>query len=126
MPEPAAAELALRVGPAEAGRRLDAVVGSLDAVGSRAEAQRLIGAGRVAVDGRERPKRHVLAPGEVVTVRPLPPPTTTLAAEPVPLTVRYEDEHLMVIDKPAGVVTHPAPGHATGTLVHGLLALGAA
>jgi 23S rRNA pseudouridine1911/1915/1917 synthase len=98
------------------------VVGGLSEVGSRAEAQRLIADGRVLVDGRERAKRHLLAEGEKIAVRPAPPPRTDLRPEPVPLEVVYEDEHLLLVDKPAGVVTHPGPGHASGTLVHGLLA----
>jgi len=95
----------------------------MEGVASRAEGQRLIDAGRVLVDGRSVPKRHRLAVGEVVTVRPEAPPGP-LAAEEVPLVVRYEDKHLLVVDKPAGVVTHPAGGHTTGTLVHGLLERG--
>jgi len=113
-------ERRLLVGPERAGRRLDAAVG--EELGSRAEAQRLIAAGRVLVDGEPRPKRHALVAGEVVVFRPLPPPVSRLVPEPVPFVVRYEDDHLLVIDKPAGVVVHPAPGHATGTLVHGLVA----
>lgn len=110
------------MGPDRAGRRLDAVVGELEAVGSRAEAQRLIDAGRVLVDGRERPKRHLLAIGERLEVRPAAPPRSDLVPEDVPMTVRFEDGHLLVVDKPAGVVTHPSAGHSGGTLVHGLLA----
>jgi 23S rRNA pseudouridine1911/1915/1917 synthase len=109
-------------GPAEAGRRLDAVVGSLEEVGSRAEAQRLIEAGRVTVDRERRPKRHLLGLGQVLEVRPTPMPASTLVPADVPMTVRYEDEHLLVVDKPAGIVTHPSAGHPDGTLVHGLLA----
>jgi 23S rRNA pseudouridine1911/1915/1917 synthase len=112
----------LAVGAELEGRRLDAAVGALEAVGSRAEAQRLIEAGRVLVDGRVRPKRHLLARGESVEVRPSPPPASRLVPEEVPLAVRYEDPHLLVVDKPAGVVTHPGAGHAGGTLVHGLVA----
>lgn len=110
-------------GEDEARRRLDAVVGGLERVGSRAEAQRLIEAGRVLVDGEVRPKRHPLAPGERVEVRPMAPALSELVPEAsVPFTVMYEDEHLLVVDKPAGVVTHPSAGHSGGTLVHGLLA----
>jgi 23S rRNA pseudouridine1911/1915/1917 synthase len=110
------------IGPDEQGRRLDAVVGALEEVGSRAEAQRLIEAGRVLVDGAVVAKRHLMAAGERLDVRPAPPPLSDLVPESVPMTVRYEDEHLLVVDKPAGVVTHPSAGHAGGTLVHGLLA----
>lgn len=112
----------MMVGPDLAGRRLDAGVGSLERVGSRAEAQRLIDAGRVLVDGVPRPKRHLLSVDEVLEVRPTAPPLSELVPEVVPMTVRYEDEHLLVVDKPAGVVTHPSAGHSGGTLVHGLLA----
>ena len=116
------APVRLAVGPDEAGRRLDAVVGGLEEVGSRAEAQRLIEAGRVAVDGRAVPKRHLLAEGESVEVRPAPAPAAGIEPEDVPLTVRYEDDHILVVDKPAGVVVHPSAGHRGGTLVHGLVA----
>ena len=116
------APVRLAVAGDAAGRRLDAVVGALEEVGSRAEAQRLIEAGRVLVDGRAVPKRHLLAEGESVEVRPAPPPPSGIEPEEVPLTVRYEDEHLLVVDKPAGVVVHPSAGHRGGTLVHGLVA----
>jgi 23S rRNA pseudouridine1911/1915/1917 synthase len=74
----------------------------------------------VLVDGEARPKSHRLVGGEEVELEP-PPPAPPLEREEVPLRIAYEDEHLLVVDKPAGVVVHPAPGHATGTLVHGLL-----
>jgi 23S rRNA pseudouridine1911/1915/1917 synthase len=116
------APVRLAVAGDAAGKRLDAVVGALEAVGSRAEAQRLIEAGRVLVDGRVVPKRHLLAEGERVEVRPAPPRPAGIEPEEVPLTVRYEDAHLLVVDKPAGVVVHPSAGHRGGTLVHGLVA----
>lgn len=112
------------VEPAQEGTRLDVLVGGLEAVGSRAEAQRLIAAGRVLVDGAPRRRRHRVAAGETILVRPLPPPEAHLAPEPVPLGVAFEDEHIVVVDKPAGVVTHPSRGHPSGTVVHGLLERG--
>ncbi len=115
--------LEIEVGPEQAGRRLDVVVGAVEQVGSRAEAQRLIDQGRVLVDGQPRAKRHQLADGERLTIRPVASaPPMTLAAEEVPHEVLYEDESLLVVDKPAGVVTHPSKGHESGTLVNGLLA----
>src|SRR5206468_5032353 len=58
-----------------------------------------------------------------VACEPVEAPPSTLEPEPMDLRIAFEDEHLIVVDKPAGLVVHPAPGHATGTLVHGLLAL---
>jgi 23S rRNA pseudouridine1911/1915/1917 synthase len=79
----------------------------------------------VLVDGASRPKSHRLAGGEEVAFEPPAPVGSPLVPEPMDLRVAYEDEHLVVVDKPAGLVVHPAPGHATGTLVHGLLGLAA-
>ena len=86
------------------------------------EAERLIEAGGVLVDGRPRAKSWKLEGGEEVEYEPPERPTTTLRHEDVPdLRVAWEDEHLLVVDKPAGVVVHPSAGHAHGTVVHGLL-----
>jgi 23S rRNA pseudouridine1911/1915/1917 synthase len=112
--------------PAEAGgERLDRFLASLPEIGSRAVAERLLAGGGVLVDGRARPKSHRLAGGEELAFEPPEPPVSGLVPEQLELVVPYEDEHLLVVDKPAGLVVHPAPGHATGTLVHGLLAVGA-
>ena len=115
-------------GEDDEGKRLDVRLAAEPAVGSRAKAQRLIDAGLVTVDGRERPKSHALVAGETVEARPEPPPAPVdeAAGEGVPFDVVYEDEHLLVVDKPAGVVVHPAAGHATGTLSQALAARGAA
>jgi 23S rRNA pseudouridine1911/1915/1917 synthase len=107
----------LVVGADAAGERLDVFLART--AGSRAAAQRLIDAGLVRVDGQRRPKRHAVGAGERVTVAAAP---AAPAAE-VPqatFTVAYEDEHLLVVDKPAGVVVHPARGHAAGTLAQAL------
>jgi 23S rRNA pseudouridine1911/1915/1917 synthase len=106
----------LRAGPEHAGARLDAYLAG--PLGSRSRAQRLIAAGRVTVGGAPATKRHRLATGDVVGVE-LPPEAPPAAAD-VPFAVRYEDEHLLVVDKPAGVVVHPAAGHRTGTLSQAL------
>jgi 23S rRNA pseudouridine1911/1915/1917 synthase len=74
----------------------------------------------VLVDGRARAKSYRLEGGEEVAFEP-PEPEKGLEPEELSLWIAYEDEHLLVVDKPAGIVVHPAPGHATGTLVHGLL-----
>jgi 23S rRNA pseudouridine1911/1915/1917 synthase len=100
--------------------RLDRFLASLPEVGSRAAAERLLSQQGVLVDGQARAKSHRLEGGEEVAFEP-PEQSRDLEAEELPLRIAYEDDHLLVVDKPAGIVVHPAPGHATGTLVHGLL-----
>ena len=106
-------------GPAPAGR-FDLAVTALAGI-SRAHAQRLIGDGRALVDGMRGRASDRLAGGERVTVELTAPPDTSLAPESIPLSVAFEDEHLLVVDKPAGLVVHPSAGHGTGTLVNALL-----
>jgi len=110
------------VPPDAAGSRLDRFLAGLEEVGSRAAAERLLSEGRVLVDGERRLKSHRLEGGEELELDLPERRPSTLEPEPVPLRVAYEDEHLLVVDKPAGVVVHPSAGHAGGTLVHGLLA----
>ena len=105
-----------------AGERLDRFLAALPEVGSRAVAERMLGAAGVLVDGRHRLKSYRLEGGEQLEFEPPRAPASTLVPEAMDLVVPYEDEHLLVVDKPAGLVVHPAPGHADGTLVHGLLA----
>ena len=112
----------LRVPDQAAGRRLDQFLAGLPEIGSRAVAERLLNGGGVLVDGRPRAKSHKLGGGERLEFEPPAPPTSALEPQAMELAVPYEDEHLLVVDKPAGLVVHPAPGHAEGTLVHGLLA----
>ncbi len=115
-----------RVAPEAAGERLDRHLAGLAEVGSRSAAERLLEAGAVLVDGAIRGKSHRLAGGETIDVELPQESRATPAAEPPELTVAYADEHLLVVDKPAGLVVHPAPGHAGGTLAHALAEAGAA
>jgi 23S rRNA pseudouridine1911/1915/1917 synthase len=108
-----------------AGVRLDRFLAELPGVGSRAAAERLLAEGSVLVDGAVARKSARLSGGEEIELPELPEPGP-LEPEDVGLRVAYEDEHLLVVDKPAGVVVHPSPGHGTGTLVHGVLEHGAA
>lgn len=101
-----------------AGTRLDRFLS--EPLGSRARAQALIDAGRVQVDGRPRPKRHAVSAGEVIVVQAADPATPVASAPAVEFAVAYEDDHLLVVDKPAGLVVHPARGHRTGTLAQAL------
>lgn len=109
------------VTPAEEGLRLDLFLAGREAGLSRAQVQRAVAEGRVLVADRPvRAGRRVKA-GEVVTFRvPAPAPAAALP-EAIPLTILYEDASLLVVDKPAGMVVHPAAGHAGGTLVNALL-----
>jgi 23S rRNA pseudouridine1911/1915/1917 synthase len=112
----------LRVPPESSGIRLDRFLAEVPEIGSRAVAERLIRDGAVLVNGRARAKSHRLEGGEELEVGVPAPRTDGLVPEEMDLVVPYEDEHLLVVDKPAGLVVHPAAGHHTGTLVHGLLA----
>lgn len=87
---------------------------------SRNQAATLIAGGFVLVDGRHEKAAFRADPGAVIDVTVPPPPAHSVGAESIPLTVVYEDDDLLVIDKPAGMVVHPAPGNWTGTLVNAL------
>jgi 23S rRNA pseudouridine1911/1915/1917 synthase len=94
-------------------------------IATRSAVQRWIRAGRVTVEGRAASASDSLRVGAVVDVVPLPPETTDLEPDPtVVFEVLHEDPHLIVVDKPGGLVVHPGRGHAQKTLVHGLLARG--
>ncbi len=103
------------------GDRLDAyVAGNSDL--SRARVQALVAEGRVRVDGQVARKSDRLEAGQEIEVRVPPPQALDAQPEDIPLDVLFEDSSLLVVNKPAGMVTHPAPGHPTGTLVNALLA----
>jgi 23S rRNA pseudouridine1911/1915/1917 synthase len=116
----------LTVGDGDAGMRLDRFLA--EPLGSRSRAATLIDAGLVTVDGAVRPKRHALTAGSVVVVAE---PASEPAGDPtdsedrVPFTIAFEDEYLLVVDKPAGVVVHPAAGHRSGTLAQALAGVAA-
>ena len=112
----------LRATPDDEGTRLDAFLAG--PLGSRARAQRLIAAGAVLVDGEPAPKRHLVTAGQLVTVdEPEEAPAADLPD--APYAVPYADAHLLVVDKPAGVVVHPARGHRAGTLAQALAGVAA-
>jgi 23S rRNA pseudouridine1911/1915/1917 synthase len=107
----------ISVPPDAAGERLDVFLAGH--AGSRAAAQRLIDGGHVVVDGEPRSKRHLLTGGEHVAVsEPAAAPEADVA--PAAFAIAFGDKHLIVVDKPAGVVVHPAHGHRRGTLVQAL------
>ncbi|GIW45258.1 MAG: pseudouridine synthase [Candidatus Binatia bacterium] len=103
-------------------QRLDRYLASLGRWGSRARVQKLIDAGQVLLDGQPVRARSLLRPGQTIEIRWQPvEEEVTVRPEPMPLQVVFEDNWLLVIDKPAGLVVHPTPTHKGGTLVHGLL-----
>ena len=108
------------VGQGEVGMRLDAFIASVSEL-SRSAAAKLIESGDVTVSGKPSEKKRALSLGEVVEIN-LPEPVECEALpEDIPLDVVYEDDDIIVINKPSGMVVHPAPGNYTGTLVNALL-----
>jgi len=117
--------LRFSVADEDAGTRLDKALAGREEIGTRSLAERLLEEGAVRVDGEPRQKSFRLELGSVVEAE-LPGAAPGLAAEPVFVPVLYEDEHLLVLDKPAGLVVHPGAGARRGTLAGQLLSLGAA
>jgi 23S rRNA pseudouridine1911/1915/1917 synthase len=102
--------------------RLDKFVAARVSDLSRTAVQRLIDDGFVTVNGVVTGAAHKVGQGDQIVVRVPPPAPATIEAEDIPLSIVYEDADLIVIDKPAGLVVHPAAGHARGTLVNAILA----
>jgi 23S rRNA pseudouridine1911/1915/1917 synthase len=102
-------------------RRLDKYLTRFYPEASRTKIQRSIKKGHVKVNGADAKKSYTVAPGDRIVFRLVRKPPMQAEPEPIPLDVVYEDDHLLVVNKPAGMVVHPAPGHRSGTLVHALL-----
>jgi 23S rRNA pseudouridine1911/1915/1917 synthase len=112
----------IAAGPEDAGQRMDRWLASkIDGV-SRARIQTLIRDGHVSAGGTIREPRTPVKPGETYTVSLPPAEEADVRGEDITLTIVYEDDNLIVIDKPAGLVVHPSAGHAAGTLVNALIA----
>jgi 23S rRNA pseudouridine1911/1915/1917 synthase len=110
-----------RVGAPSAGTRLDLFLAATCSDLSRSRIQKLIAEGAVKLDGVAAKRSHVVRAGESVSVEVPEPRSTAVEAEDIPLSILYEDAHLLAIDKPPGLVVHPSPGHGSGTLVNALL-----
>jgi 23S rRNA pseudouridine1911/1915/1917 synthase len=111
----------LSVGSSEAGQRIDSFIAGHLPQYSRSQAVVLIRQGHILVDGQSCKPGHRVKSNESIVVRIPPAAPVDLVAEPLPLNILFEDADIIVIDKPAGMVVHPAVGHRTGTLVHGIL-----
>lgn len=120
MQEKGIRELRYLVSASDSHQRLDSYLSSLSSL-SRSQVQKRIQAGLVQVDGRPGKKDQKVKPGEVVTVSLLPSEPPSLQPEALPLEILFEDDSIIVLNKEPGVVVHPAPGHPSKTLVHGLL-----
>lgn len=106
---------------ADAGVRLDAYLADYYDQYSRSFLQKLVKDGKVLVDNRPVKNNYRLTGGEVLCVQIPQPEQLDVSPEPIPLEILYEDEDLIFVNKPKGMVVHPAPGHSGGTLVNGLL-----
>lgn len=118
-PNPATGAISLTV--AKGGARLDRYLSEQTGV-TRSQVQRSIDAGAIRVNSKIAKAGHKLEMGDLIEGELHPPEASALTPEPLPLTVVYEDDDLLVVDKPAGLTVHPAPGHTHGTLVNALLA----
>ena len=117
--------LALRfsVDERHAGERLDKALAILMPEVSRSRLQQWVGDGAVRVNGGQVRQRHELVLGDLIEIEPQPAPdAAAFNPEPMPLAIVHEDDAIIVLDKPAGLVVHPASGHWSGTLLNGLLA----
>jgi 23S rRNA pseudouridine1911/1915/1917 synthase len=103
------------------GRRLDVAVAARVPSLSRSRIARLADEGRVRVDGGPRKPAFRLRPGQTIEVAVPPPVPSSVLPEPIPLDIVLQDDELLVVNKPAGLTVHPAPGHPSGTLVNALL-----
>ncbi len=101
--------------------RLDAFIAKKIPGISRSKVRRLIESGNVLVDGRVQKPRHRVSPGEKIALEIPPEPESVTKPQKIPLNIIYEDEHLMIVNKPAGMVTHPAETAKENTLVNALL-----
>jgi 23S rRNA pseudouridine1911/1915/1917 synthase len=118
--EQEAQTVTLHVAAEEAGARLDSYLAAHIEGWSRARLQRLIEDGDALVAGRTSKSSHKLRAGDVVEVELTPPPSTRFTPENIPLEIVYEDEEVVVVNKPAGMVVHPAAGISSGTLANAL------
>ncbi|HEY8531835.1 MAG TPA: RluA family pseudouridine synthase [Limnochorda sp.] len=121
-PGPGPQRLVFQVAPHEAGLRLDRFLANRDPLHSRSFWQKRIEAGDVLVNGAPASKKASLAAGDRVEAVIPPPEPDWVVPEAIPLSIVYEDPHLIVIDKPAGMVVHPGAGQKEGSLVAALLA----
>ena len=118
---PATGAFSIRVKPADEDKRLDVLVASLLSDCTRTFAAGLIANKHIQVDGQPKKPGYRVKSGQTISGRVPPPVAVKFRPEPIPIDILYEDDHIIVVNKPPGLVVHPAPGHYSGTLVNGLL-----
>lgn len=121
MSETAPAPTVVTLSEDDAGERLDRILARRCPEFSRSAIQRWIDQGRVEQAGEVVSRKTKALSGAEVSIQPAPPEKMNATPQAIPLDVLFEDQHLLVVDKPAGLVVHPAPGHPDGTLVNALL-----
>lgn len=114
-------QLTYKVDPASTKKRLDLFLSTIQQEISRSQVQRLIELEKVAVNGVPARAKYKVKPGDIIEINVPDPTPLDMPAEDIPLNIVYEDDCMVVVDKPPGMVVHPAPGHYTGTLVNALL-----
>jgi 23S rRNA pseudouridine1911/1915/1917 synthase len=114
-------EFDIIIPPGKVKERLDVYLTHHIENATRSKVQQGIKEGFITVDGKKVKVSHTVAPGEVIHIIIPKPPAPDVVAENIPLEILFEDDYLLVVNKPAGMVTHPAYGHYTGTLVNALL-----
>jgi len=121
MPGSAPAPTVLTLAEEDAGERLDRILARRCPEFSRSALQRWIEQGRVEQAGEVVSRKTKALAGAEVSIQPAPPEAMSAEPQDIPIEVLFEDAHLIIVDKPAGLVVHPAPGHPDGTLVNALL-----
>ena len=107
----------------EKGKRLDAYVSSLDKEITRTAAQRLIEQGHILVNGKQQKVSYKVMVGDIITIEKIQPQEIELKAQEIPIEIIYEDNDIIVVNKPKGMVVHPANGNPDGTLVNAIMAI---
>ena len=107
----------------ENGKRLDAYVSSQNEDITRTSAQRMIEQGNILVNGKKQKVSYKVSEGDVITIEEIKPQEIELKAQDIPIDIIYEDNDIIVVNKPKGMVVHPANGNPDGTLVNAILAM---
>lgn len=111
----------ITIEPEQAGERLDKALSSIQEEWSRTQIANWIEEGLVAVNGQQVKAKYKVKEGDIIEINVLEPEVLDVVPEKMDLDILYEDEDVLVVNKPKGMVVHPSPGHTTGTLVNGLL-----